>query len=255
MIPRELEEEDIRTALFCNHLYTIDGSVEFRSELQIACKEVMEKFIIFQLKNGANADYDQFLLKTIDTAVERICKYRKENIVNYSETFDNYKRKVFLWMSKWFELFPSQKYIPVMGPYKARIQISETVIILDISGIYKCESTKTVHIIAYLGDLKYTNPLYDIPTLCKILFGKRLKGFTNCKTTVHLFDTWYDSRYLIMHGMIHQKISSTDLDEKAKEYLLTNIKRLEQITMSLRLPACKWRECPKRKECMKDESR
>jgi len=255
MIPSELLEEDVRTISFCSHLYSIGGNLEFRDELQIACKEVMEKFILFQLKNGANADYDSFLSETINDAVSRIVKFRIDNEENYYETFDKYKRKVLVWITDWFKIFPTKNYVPVLGPYKARIQISKTVIELDISGIYKDVNSQSMHLLTFFNDLKYTNPWYDLPTIAKILFGRRYYQSTCNNIYVHCLDTWYDTRYKGTSGLMYKKIVSTDFDSNIKEYLLTEIKNIENKTTPHRLPSCKWFDCPKRKECMKDESR
>jgi hypothetical protein len=255
MIESEILEEDLRTASFCSKLYSLKGNLDFRDEVQIACKETMEKLILFQLKHGADADYDEFLLNTINESVSRIVRFRKVNEENYYETFDLYRRKVFHWITDWFKTFPSKSYVPVLGHYRARIQISSTVIELDISGIYKDVRTQSMHIITFYNDLKNSNPWYDLASIAKILFGRNHFNFANNAVHLHCIDTWYDTKYKGISGLIYKKISSKDLTSELKEYLLTEIKFLENIKQPHRIPSCKWFDCPKRKECIKDESR
>lgn len=162
MIQDNYNENDLRTILFCSKLYELNGFISFTNELQIACKELLEKFIISRLRG---IDFDNNIIYDI---VTKSLKYKTD--YEKERDFDLYKRRLILWLNSYQTFFNGNEFQLIYGPYTYNANIHNTNIELEISGVYKNINDNTIHIISWFSNLNKLNPYWDVPTILKTLF-------------------------------------------------------------------------------------
>lgn len=107
-------------------------------------KGAVERLIILALRKGVKdplRDIEACLLESI-TEVNQV-----ENIMTPQLT--RYMHTCLLWLKEFFDILPLDKYEPVYGRITPRIQISETPIQLDISGILRSKKNQTIHAVVF----------------------------------------------------------------------------------------------------------
>lgn len=248
MIKRAVTEAELRLYGFCSKLYELDAFVEFRNEMQIACKQMIEKFILYQLKNGSKAFYDEvvpaFITNSIDSAYS--------NIQNPSELMGQKEianKRLKAWFNDYINKFKPYEYEVVIGPYLPNVRISKTSIELDISGILYHSQTNTIHILTWMNDVRIMDPQWDLPSLCKFVFGK--KYTENKKVVIHFLDINHRNTYSKEICMYIKTIDETDIEDEHYLFLKQKINEFEKRSNYHRIPYCIFMDCPKRKECQK----
>lgn len=242
MIQDFFNENDLRTVLFCSKLYELNGFISFSNELQIACKELLERYLICSLQNK---DLDIETLKQIVTkSLNYKTDYEKER------DFDLYKRRLILWLDKYKFLFADPKYKLIYGPYSYNANIHNTNIELEICGVYKNIEDHSIHLITWFSNLPKQNAFWDIPTILKT-YSLDKKIIKKNDLIIHLFDINYSNTYTKNDTLIHLELNQDDFKKQHYEFLFSNIKKLEIIDEPIRLPYCQFLDCPKRKECIK----
>lgn len=242
MIQDFFNENDLRTILFCSKLYELNGFISFSNELQIACKELLDKYIISLLQNK------ELNIENIKDIVAKSLNYKTD--YEKERDFDLYKRRLVLWLDKYKNMFSDSKYKLIYGPYSYNANVLNTNIELEISGVYKNVEDHSIHLIIWYSNLNKQNPFWDIPTILKS-YSLDKKIIKKNDLILHLFDINYSNTYTKNDTLIYNQINQNDFKKQHYEFLFSNIKKLEIINDTIRIPYCQFLDCPKRKECQK----
>lgn len=251
-----IQVSELRTYSVCPYLYKLNAFIDYENELQIACKEVVEKFILLQLRYENNFDFDFEITKIVSAAVNRVTK-NIENERQKEINVDLFTNTLNVFISNYFEKFPRNRFIPITGHFNPLVQISNTVIELDFCGIIKDLNTKSIHFLYMLPKVKDTNLEWDLGINATLIYGKRFASeylhIPNINIYIHAFDIFSENRFhKSPNAMYYKEIKLRDLDQKNKSFLITHIKRFEQDKDLLRIPYCVNMSCPKRKECQNE---
>ncbi len=252
----KLEVSELRTYSVCPHLYKLNALIDYENELQIACKEVVEKFLLLQLRYEDDLDFDEEITNIVKEAVNRVTK----NIENERQKETNvelFTNTLNVFISNYFEKFPRHRFITVTGHFNPVVQISNTLIELDFCGVIKDLKTKSIHFLYLLPKVKDTNLQWDLGVNATLIYGKRFANeylkVPNINVYIHAFDIFSENRFhKSPNAMYYKEIQLKDLDQQNKNFLISHIKRFEQDKDFLRIPYCINMNCPKRKECQNE---
>jgi hypothetical protein len=252
----KIEVSELRTYSVCPYLYKLNALIDYQNELQLACKEVVEKFVLLQLRYEDEFDFDIELTKIIATAVNRVTKnikderQKEQNINLFTNTLN-------IFISNYFDKFPRSRFVPITGHFNPVVQISNTLIELDFCGVIKDLNTKSIHFLCMLPNVKDTNLKWDLGINATLIYGKRFASeylnIANINVYIHAFDIFSENRfYKSPNVMYYKEIRLKDLDQENKNFLISHVKKLEQEKQFLRIPYCVNSSCPKRKECQNE---
>jgi hypothetical protein len=246
MIQRKITEAELRLFGFCPKLFEFNAMIEYKNEMQLACKEMIERFLIYQLRNGNNASYDLVIPTIIKESVRRA--YSNHEEIEANGLRDLATKRLNSWFNDYINKFRINEYQVVIGPYNPKIVISQTAIELDVCGILFNTKTNTIHILTWFNEVKSIDPLWDLPSVAKYYFSQ---SYTDKEVVIHFLDINHRNTYSKEFSMYIKSIPGKEFEEESKLFLIEKVKEFENYSNYYRIPYCIFYECPKRKECQK----
>lgn len=156
-----------------------------------------------------------------------------------------YLNKAVLWLKEFFELFSFSTYIPVYGPVRPTVLVSNTPIDLEISGIFRSKNKQTIHALSFIPSGDSHAMLNDAPSHLKLKilspFVKKHLQSGRPQVAVHVF------AYGKNHNLQYKSYTSNDTNINFLKMIENKVKQLEAGHHFPVVP-CLYR-CPFKKTC------
>lgn len=246
MINRRVTEAELRVYGFCAKLYELNAILEYKNEMQIACKQMIERFLLYQLKNGSKTFYDEIIPVLVKESINSAySKIGHEDVDGLKEIAN---KRLNAWFNDYINMFKPHQYEVILGPYLPTVNVSNTLIELDIVGILINIRTRKIHILTWMNDVKLIEPLWDLASIAKFEFAS---NYTKKDVIIHFLDINHRNTYSKEICMQIKSIDEKELDLTHKVFLKEKIKEFEKQSDYHRIPYCVFMDCPKRRECQK----
>jgi len=243
---KTFSEDRIRAYAVCSYLEKEYGRVLSVDPIFMIVKATIEKTIIHQMKGemlDLHKSIGEFMYEIAMPFLKKMDdEIMKRKLISKASNF----------LSKYFEIFTPDKYVPVFGNYIAPYRSHNVNIKLEFSGIYKELRGNTVHYVSFFPLLSNMNHKLDIPTLAKMDFISQIKVNRNTNAVLHLFDL--DFLNIIRSNVLNETslIKHVEITEDlSPDELLFFNKSIEEVSRKTlyKIPYCQNYYCPIRKAC------
>jgi hypothetical protein len=234
---KQITEDELRAYTKCSKFYYFGGKTEGTFGLKVV-KDTVERLTIKSIRGLIK---DPMLDVHASLLTSMAHHAQKESLIE--PQIERYLSACMLWLEEFFNLFAFSTYIPVFGPIKPTIKVSNTPVKLDISGIYRSTKNQTIHAVSF-SPYKTKHAIINDPTL--ILKMKLLSPFVNehfpsnrPKIKLHVF------YYGKSHNLGYVDISSNSIDEnryKMIENIVANMEQAHNYPVIPCLYSCKYKK-------------
>lgn len=245
---KTFNEDRLRAYAVCTYLEKEYGRVNSIDPIAVVVRKTIEKLILLQMKKEILDLHESIAPILYEASKPFIDKMNDEAMKKKLIT------KASNFISKFFEYFNTENYVPVFGNYIAPYRSEDINIKLEFSAIYKDLKSNTVHYVSFFPLLSNMNPMLDLPTLAKIDFISQIKINKKTNAKLHLFDLDFLTiiRYNLMNDttVIKHEIIDSELSQEDRHFFKNSLNEISKKELS-KIPYCQNFYCPIRKACQK----
>ena len=237
---KQITEDELRAYTKCSKFYYFGGKTKRPFGLKVV-KDAVERLTVKSMR-GLLKDP---LTDVHTSMLASVAKYAQQEALMEPQ-IERHLSACMLWLNEFFNLFDFSTYIPVFGPIKPIIKVSNTPVKLDISGIYRSINNQTIHAISF-SPYRNKHAIMNDPSL--ILKMKLLSPFVKehfptkrAKIKLHVF------YYGKSHNLGYVTVTSKDIDEN-RYIMIENILRNMESGHNYPVIPCMY-SCKYKKVCL-----